>query len=85
MPSKNSVRWQPGKVRDDLPVDRPVDRPTVIFMTVVPSVDCPVDRAWKQRATALFWSTVRLIGTRYREQQLSAGRLASRPGPFPES
>ena len=28
----------------DLSVDRPVDRPTVIFQTVVPSVDRSVDR-----------------------------------------
>ena len=55
--------------------------PTVIFMTVVPPVDRPVDRDWIQRATALYRST----GTGYREQQLSVGRPAGRPGPFPES
>ena len=41
---KNFARWQPGNVRNDLPVDQAVDRPTVIFITVVPTVDRPVDR-----------------------------------------
>ena len=45
MPLKKSARWQPGKVKNDLPVDRPVDHPTVIFLTVVPPVDRLVDRA----------------------------------------
>ena len=77
IPSKNSARWQPGKVRNDLLVNRP----TVIFMTVVPPVDRPIDLAWKQRAMALCRSTARSTRTGYREQQLSAGR----PGPFPYS
>ena len=34
-------RWGQTCSQDDLSVDRPVDRPTVIFLTVVP----PVDRA----------------------------------------
>ena len=33
------------KVKNDLSVDRPVDRLTVIFLTVEPPVDRPVDRA----------------------------------------
>ena len=32
------------KGRIALPVDRPVDRSTVIFMTVEPPIDRPVDR-----------------------------------------
>ena len=35
-----SARWQLGKGRNALPVDRP----TVIFMIVVPPIDRPVDR-----------------------------------------
>ena len=50
-----------------LSVDRPVDRPTVIFQTVVPSVDRPVDRG-KDTESKL---SVR-----------SAARPPGRPGPF---
>ena len=60
-----------GNVRNDLPVDRL----TVIFMTVVPLVDCPVDRDWIQRATALCRST----GTISREQSSLDGRPAHQP------
>ena len=54
--TKNSCRKQPPNVPiyrvwktsrwglSGLSVDRPVDRPTVIFLTVVPSVDRSVDR-----------------------------------------
>ena len=34
-----------GKGSFALPVDWPVNRPTVTFLTVVPAVDRPVDRA----------------------------------------
>ena len=44
MGSQNYSRWQPEKVIFDLPVDRLVDQPTVIFLTVEPPVDRPVDR-----------------------------------------
>ena len=64
---KNSARWQPGKVRNDLSVDRLVDRPTVIFMTVVAPVDRPADQTWIQRAAALCRSTSRSNGARTRE------------------
>ena len=39
IPSQNSAHLQPGKGRNALLVDCLVDRPTVIFMTVVPPVD----------------------------------------------
>ena len=51
-----------GKVRNVLPVDRPVDLPTVIFMNVEPPVDRPVDWDWIQRAAALCRSTDRRPG-----------------------
>ena len=63
------------KVRNDLPVDRQVDRPTVIFMTVVPPVDRPVDRAWIQRVDALCRST----GASFREQSFLAVDRVGRP------
>ena len=44
-PFSKTSRWQSEKARFALPVNRPVDRPTVIFLTVVPPVDPPVDRA----------------------------------------
>ena len=66
-----------GKGIFALPVDRPVDRPTVIFMTVVP----PVDWAWKQRVTALCPVDHPIDRNWLQRAELSAGR----PGPFPES
>ena len=36
-------RWGPEEAQNDLSVDRPVDRPTVRFLTVGQSVDWPVD------------------------------------------
>ena len=69
-----------AKVRNDPPIDRPVDRPTVIFMTIVPLVDRPVDRDWNREQRLC-----RTTGTGYREQQLSTDRPAGWPGPFPES
>ena len=44
-------------------VDRPVDRPTVIFHTVVPSVDRSVDRGQIQRTLLSVRSTARSTGT----------------------
>ena len=55
--SQKSACWQPENDKTALPIDRPVDRLTVIFMTVVPPVDRPVDRDWIQRVTALGRST----------------------------
>ena len=39
--------------QNELSVDRPVDRPTVIFQTVVLSVDWSVDRGQDTESTAL--------------------------------
>ena len=64
-----------GKVRNNLPVDRQVDRLTVIFMTVVP----PVDRDWIQRAAALCRSTARSTGAISREQSSLAVDQVGRP------
>ena len=59
---KNKLKWgvfiapkricplAAGKGRNALPVDHPVDRPTVIFLTVEPPVDRPVDQGQNHRA-----------------------------------
>ena len=78
---------------DDLSVDRPVDRPTVIFLTVgaagrPPSrphpghgllVDRPVDRDKIQRAKLSGRSTTRSTGARSREWTLWISRPPGRP------
>ena len=46
----------------ELSVDRPVDRPTIIFQTVEPSVDRSVDRGQIQRASLSVRSTARSTG-----------------------
>ena len=46
-----------GKGRNALPVDRPFDRPTVIFLTVEPSVDRPDRPRLDTESRALCLST----------------------------
>ena len=43
--SQEYSRWVPEKVN----FDRPVDRPTVVFLTVEPPVDRPVNRPRQTR------------------------------------
>ena len=80
-PTKISARWQ--QERAVLPV-RSTARstgPTVIFMTVVPPVDRPVNRAWNQRATAL-WPVDRPVDRSWIQR---AEPSVGRPGPFSDS
>jgi len=42
--AQESARWQSGKGKNALLVDRPIASATVIFLTVMPPVDRPVDR-----------------------------------------
>ena len=65
-----SARWQLAKGRIALPVDRP----TVIFMTIEPPVDRPVDRKLKTENRALCRSTGLSTRAIFREQKLSGGR-----------
>ena len=53
--ARKTSRWSPG----GLSVNRPVDRPTIIFQTVEPSVDRSVDRARIQSASLSVRSTTR--------------------------
>ena len=62
-----------------LPIDRPVDWPTVTFLTVVP----PVGRDWIQREAALCRSTGRSTGAISREQSSLDGRPPGRPAHQP--
>ena len=77
--SQKSARWQAGKGRNALLVDRLVDRSTVIFMTVEPPLDHPVDRTWIQRADALCRSTARSTGASSRKQSSLAVDRVGRP------
>ena len=49
--------WGPNQQLMLLSVDRPVDRPTVKFLTVEPAVDRPVDRGTGTESRALCRST----------------------------
>ena len=68
----------------DLSVDRPVDRPTVIFQTVVPSVDWSVDRARIQRANLSVRSTGRSTGAFPESRALWTVDRVGRPALLPE-
>ena len=75
---QNYSRWQPEKVSFDLPVNRPVDRPTVIFLTVEPPVDCTVDRSQRHigcRLTARSTGTTRELGSCSRSTAWLTGLL----------
>ena len=67
-----------------LSVDRPADRPTVIFQTVVPSVDRPVDRARIQRAEALCRSIARSTGAFPESRALWTVDRVGQPALLPE-
>jgi len=66
---------------DDLSVDRPVDRVTIIFWQLGFSVDCPP-------TTPRSWPAGRPLGRPRQEPESTAllvGRLFGRPGPDPDS
>ena len=68
-------RWRPTQQSRLLAVDRPVDRPTVKFLTVVPAVDRPIDRC-----LANDLAVDRPVDPAIsREQRLSGGRPCGRP------
>ena len=68
----------------DLSVDRPVDRPTVIFQTVVPSVDRSVDRGQIQRASLSVRSTAGSTGAFPESRALWTVDRIGRPTLLPE-
>ena len=67
--------WRPTQQTGLLSVDRPIDRPTVRFLTVVPAVNRPIDRCLANDP-AVDRPVNRAIS---REQRLSGGRLHGRP------
>jgi len=68
-------RWRPNQQPGLLSVDRPVDRPTVKFLTVGPAVDRVLDT----ESRALYRSTARSTGAISREQNSLAVDRVGRP------
>ena len=67
-----------------LSVDRPVDRPTVIFQTVVPSVDRSVDRGQDTESKSLCPVDRSIDRGLSREQSSLDGRPGRSTGHLPE-
>ena len=81
-PDCPSSRPANGHISNRCAFGRPPGRPANGHIY---AVEPPVDRAWNQRATAL-WPVNRPVDRNWIQRaELSAGRPASRPGPFPES
>ena len=70
-------RWRPTQQEILLSVDRPVDRPTVRFLTVVPVVDWPVNRDLNIESS----SSPPIDRGHFQRAELSGGRSGRSTGP----
>ena len=86
-PTKGSPkysRWGSEQVKNDMSVDRPVDRPTIIFQTIGVA-DQPPGRPRQGHSPIGRSLGLRSTVAKSREQCSLVGWLLGRPGPDPES